>query len=86
MKTTFIAFFLLAGTAVAQEALEEAMILNQEIQFLEERAASARPVTAIKEERAARGHDVNVQSLEEKYFGDDSDNVSVKTSGPRRRR
>lgn len=73
--------------AFAQTAAEEAIILNQELQFLQESvnnvlSAASAPVATAQEvsETPAR------TDLERTYFSDDQqDEVPVRTSAPKRR-
>lgn len=79
---------LLTPTLWAQDSAEEALILNQELQFLEESAnnvtiLSANNTNVPTQERA---RPIDTQSLEQKYFGNDmEDNVGTRTAAPKRR-
>ncbi len=65
---------------------EEALILNQELEFLETSAQNlevntqARVSPAVENESA-----IGEKSLEETYFGDSSDEVNVRRAAPKRR-
>jgi len=71
--------------AWAQSAEEEAIILNQELQFLED---SIQNVEIISSNRPIRGNsqtELGEQlSLEEQYFNSE-DNVSTRSAAPKRR-
>lgn len=89
MRTLIIlALAALSALAVAQTQEEEAIILNQELQYLEEsvnniQAATERPSKKTTETTKA----LNEPSLERTYFGEDigEDTVNTRASGPRRR-
>jgi hypothetical protein len=91
MMSKILAAFIFIPTLVLSSISEEAIVLNQELQFLEESATRPK----IKEfEGSAQAMDnknrkrrVIEESLEKTYFGEDlEDNVSTRTSGPKRRR
>ncbi len=89
-KITLLALFSLTVSAWGQDASEDAIILNQEMQFLEESAKeSSLPAASLAQkktidERPGRYRDN--ESLEQKYFGEDSeDSVSSRTAAPKRR-
>lgn len=68
----------------AQTSSEQAVILNQELQFLEESART--PTTPRQIDTAgtlSRGLPQTDESLESTYFGDDE--VQTRTAAPRRR-
>jgi hypothetical protein len=81
-----IALILIAfsSTCFAQTPAEQAVILNQELQFLEE---SARTPTTPRQIDApttlSRGLPQTDESLERTYFSDDE--VRTRTAAPRRR-
>jgi hypothetical protein len=78
---------IIASTVYAEAPSEEAIILNQELQFLEE---SANDVTIIsqKSENPTVQNSLNeTESLEKQYFGNElQDGVSSKAAAPKRRR
>ncbi len=89
-KILFAASALLALNAGAQttSALEEAIILNQELQFLEESASNIRPGAAeVSDTPLPRSRAINDESLERTYFTDapDTDTVRTRTAAPKRR-
>ncbi len=85
-------FVILALTAVtfsvfAQSEAEEAIILNQELQFLEESVRSVETVTVKSSDEAQRNRALNEPTLERRYFGEavEEDVVNTRTAGPKRR-
>ncbi len=92
MKTAILLTFLIALSAEAQVSPEEeALILNQEMQFLQESATQTtavnRPLGQSVDERisttpTSRG-DID---LERSYFGNEElDEVNTRTAAPRRK-
>jgi len=86
MKTTVFAIFLLISAASAQEATEEAIILNEELQFLEDQSTKTGPMLTSRMELESRPRDIQVDSLEKRYFGEESDRISIQTSAIKKRR
>lgn len=88
MSKILLLGLLLSTAALAQDASEEAIILNQELQFLEEAAnnVSISTVTAENRTQQEDARPINTDSLERQYFGDDSDNVSTRAAAPTKRR
>ena len=86
--TLFCLTFALAATA--QDAQEQAIILNQELQFLEE---SVRPsqVTSLEGSTTepasapSRPGAGETPSLERIYFGDETDSISSRVAAPKRK-
>ncbi len=85
-------FLILALTATtltvfAQSEAEEAIILNQELQFLEESVRSVEAVTVNSTDEARRNRALNEPTLERRYFGEtvEEDVVNTRTAGPKRR-
>jgi hypothetical protein len=77
---------LLTPTLWAQDSAEEALILNQELQFLEESANNVTILSANSIPNQERARPIDTESLEQKYFGNDmEDNVGVRTAAPKRR-
>lgn len=85
MRQVFIlSCFLFSHLSLARSLQEEALILNQELEFLE---------NSVKEIEFANNQDrqsqfnkaLNEKSLEQTYFGEESDSVSNKASGVKRR-
>ncbi len=90
MKTVLIVILALsAASAFAQVSeSEEALILNQELQFLEDSAknitTTSRP---LGETQVAKKEIINDGSLERTYFGDEEkDSIRTRTAAPARRR
>ena len=73
--------------ALAQTAAEEAIILNQELQYLEDSVNNVQSVSLNVSPAAERQRALNEPSLERTYFGEDleEDSVSTQTAGPKRR-
>lgn len=72
----------------AQTAEEEAIILNQELQFLEDSVNNVQAVSVnTLDVNADRDRAINEGGLERKYFGEEieEDTVSTRTAVPRRR-
>jgi hypothetical protein len=77
---------LLTPTLWAQDSAEEALILNQELQFLEESANNVTILSANSVPTQEGARPIDTESLEQKYFGNDmEDNVGVRTAAPKRR-
>ena len=73
--------------ALAQTATEEAIILNQELQFLEDSINNVQSVSINTSNESERQRALNEPSLERTYFGEDlsEDSVSTQTAAPKRR-
>jgi hypothetical protein len=83
--TTFSLF--LSFGAIAQDVNEDAIILNQELQFLEESARNVGLPVATRDKVTTSKLAIETEdSLESRYFGKSEDTISSKTSGPKRRR
>lgn len=82
----FLSLLLGAQNAFALSAEEEAMVLNQELEFLTE-TAKARPEVTVRQSAAdVKKRNLADQSLEATYFGESSDDaVTTKAAGPKRR-
>ncbi|MFP5384718.1 MAG: hypothetical protein ACLGHN_01475 [Bacteriovoracia bacterium] len=78
---------LVSAGSYAQNATEEAIILNQELQFLEDSVNNVQSVSINTSPEARRSRALNEPSLETKYFGEDleEDVVSTQTASPKRR-
>lgn len=77
--------------AFAQTAAEEAIILNQELQFLEDSVSNVQSVSIKAENNSsneAKDRALNEPSLERTYFGEEveEDVVNTRSAGPKRRR
>ena len=80
-----LALVLTSFQAFAQDAQEEALILNQELQFLENSVAPTQ-ITSLEGSDLApkRRTPGETQSLERIYFGDESDSISSRVAAPKR--
>ena len=87
MMTKILLFgLLLTPTLWAQDSAEEALILNQELQFLEESANNVTILSANSVPTQERARPIDTESLEQKYFGNEmEDNVGTRTAAPKRR-
>lgn len=87
-KILILALTTLSLGVFAQTAEEEAIILNQELQFLEDSVNNVQAVSInTLDVNADRDRAINESGLERRYFGEDleEDTVSTKTAGPKRR-
>ena len=65
---------------------EEAIILNQEMQFLEESAQNVQIVSVKESRETSPQSEKKSQGLEEEYFGtEDTQTIRSKASAPKRR-
>lgn len=88
MKNLIFCALLLTTAALAQSEQEEAIILNQEMQFLQESAQNVKANTILGEQEEKRISDTprKEQNLERTYFGDDEqDSIRTRTAAPRRK-
>jgi hypothetical protein len=92
MKRVFLilASLIFVSSAIAETANEEAIILNQELQFLEDSVSSAAAAPSMTSTSASSVNDdeaANVDnSLERTYFSDaEKDNIRSKAAAPKRR-
>jgi len=87
MMNKFLLIGILLTTSVwAQDTSEEALILNQELQFLEDSASDVTILSASEVPAQERAQPINTQSLEQKYFGNDNeDSIRTRTAAPKRR-
>jgi hypothetical protein len=70
----------------AQDAAEDALILNQELLFLEESANNVTILSATTSPTQGRSRPIDTKSLEERYFGNDmEDSVGTRAAAPKRR-
>lgn len=89
MSKILICSLLLSSSLWAQDASEDAIILNQELQFLEESVNNISITTASGVDSPARSGTTGPTgqgSLEDLYFGGNSDTVQTRTAAPARRR
>lgn len=86
-KFLILGFGVLSLSVFAQTAAEEAIILNQELQFLEDSINNVQAVSLNSiNDTSAKDRAINEKSLERTYFGEtEEDSVSTRTSGPKRR-
>ncbi len=86
-KSLILTLILVSSAALAQSAVEEAIILNQELQFLEDSVQNIEAVTInTTDVDASRDRAINDESLERTYFGEtEEDTIKTRTSGPKRR-
>ncbi len=86
-KILILSLITLATGAQAQTAAEEAIILNQELQFLEDSVNNVQSM-ALGENNSntSLNRALNEQSLEKTYFNDyQEDEVSTRSAVPKRR-
>lgn len=87
MNKILLLTLLVTPTLWAQDASEEAIILNQELQFLEESANNVTIQARNNQTPQERARPLETKSLEEKYFGAGSeDTIQTRTAAPRRKR
>lgn len=82
------ALTLLTTVSVAQTTTtEEAIILNQELQFLEDSVRNVQSVSINSSPDQEKNRALNEPTLERKYFGEDTeeDVINTRTAGPKRR-
>ena len=86
-KFFILALGLLTLNAFAQTAAEEAIILNQELQFLEDSVNNVQAVSINANDNKSKDKALNEPSLERTYFGEEveEDTVNTRTAGPKRR-
>jgi hypothetical protein len=75
------------GAFAQTTAAEEAIILNQELQFLEESVGNVQAVSVNTTDAAeSRDRAINNESLERTYFGEtEEDVVNTRTAAPQKR-
>lgn len=83
-KILFLSF-LLSLNAQADDLTEDAVILNQEMKFLEDSAKGATVPKSNRPEDIERRERLNNESLEERYFGNETDEIRTRTAAPKRR-
>lgn len=87
-KILILALATLTTGAFAQTTdAEEAIILNQELQFLEESVGNVQAVSVNTTDTAeSRDRAINNESLERTYFGEtEEDVVNTRTAAPQKR-
>lgn len=91
MKLILFSLLLISNSLLAQsEAQEEAIILNQEMQFLQESAknvtATSKPLGETEDMMISDTPSRRSQNLERTYFGEEElDSVRTRTAAPKRR-
>lgn len=87
MRKLFILFLvLISATVSSQTATEEAIILNQELQYLEDSVKNIQAVSINTKAPEQRQRALNEKGLENTYFGEtEEDVISTRTSSPKRR-
>ena len=86
MNKILLLGLLITPTLWAQNATEEAIILNQELQFLEDSANNVNLTTTSNQTLQERANPINTQSLEKEYFGEElEDGIKTKAAAPKRR-
>lgn len=72
---------------VAVTPTEEAIILNQELQFLQDSVGEIQNSAHFIDDESQKNRALNRPSLERTYFGEDSevDTINTRTAGPKRR-
>lgn len=90
MNKILISALFITAQAMAQTTpspSEEAIILNQELQFLEERANNVTIISASPRSPQERAIPIDTESLEQRYFGNElEDDVATRAAAPRRQR
>lgn len=76
---------LLSLSVFALSVEEEALILNQELEFLESAARDLEVKTETAQVSREASSPENGPSLEDTYFGSESDEVNVRRAAPKRR-
>lgn len=89
-KILILALATLSAAAFAQSqrtAAEEAIILNQELQFLEDSVNNVQAVSVnTADSTESRDRAINSDSLERTYFGEtEEDVINTRTSAPQKR-
>jgi hypothetical protein len=86
-KHLILAMTLVTSSVFAQSAAEEAIILQQELKFLEDSVSNIQSISINTNDNVQRDKALNEPTLERTYFGEDveEDSVNTRTSGPKRR-
>jgi len=86
MKNIYLLLILLSiGLAYGTDTQEEAIILNQELQFLQESAAKTRIQNDSNAATPEQKRSESLPSLEETYFGsEDEDSVTTRSAARKR--
>ncbi len=88
LKIFLVSIILTSSLGMAQDASEEAIILNQELQYLEESANNVNLGQGSANSKDDFSRPVSKsRSLENEYFGNDSEeSISTKAAAPKRPR
>ncbi|MGE3611578.1 MAG: hypothetical protein AB7I27_18450 [Bacteriovoracaceae bacterium] len=86
-KILIVTFLTLSLPVIAQDGLEEAIILNEEMQFLQDSAKNVKTETLSVNSitPSSTRERSNESSLENVYFSDDKDQIKLRTAAPKRR-
>lgn len=86
-KILILSIMAFGVTAHALEKNEEAMILNQELKYLEDSVNNIQAMSInTQDKEASRSRALNEDTLERTYFNEtEEDTVSTRTAGPKRR-
>lgn len=85
-KIFILALIIATQNALSQSAEEEALILNQELQFLED-SVHAKPLSTTTAQTNTNQPTLKAENLERTYFGSsDEDSIQTRTSAPKRRK
>lgn len=86
-KNLILALSLISFNGFAQTAAEEAIILNQELQFLEDSVKNVQSISINNDRDVQKDKALNESTLEKTYFGEDveEDVINTRTASPKRR-
>lgn len=87
-KNLILALSLISFNGFAQStAAEEAIILNQELQFLEDSVRNVQSISINNDRDVQKDKALNESTLEKTYFGEDveEDVINTRTASPKRR-
>lgn len=90
-KNLILALSLISFNGIAQtqqtSAAEEAIILNQELQFLEDSVKNVQSISINNDRDVQKDKALNESTLEKTYFGEDveEDVINTRTASPKRR-
>lgn len=86
-KNLILVLALISMSAFALTREEEAIVLNQELQFLEDSVKNIQSVSVRTNDNTQKNKALNEPTLEKTYFGEDveEDMVNTRTAGPKRR-
>ena len=86
-KILILSLASLSALAIAQTATKEAIILNQELQYLEDSINNVQSMAlGVSNSNNSLNRAINEESLEKTYFNDyQEDEVSTRSAVPKRR-